>query len=480
MEPLKFLSDGDVKAMHEATLQIMTEVGIIWTHQPSLDILTDAGCTIKGNRVCFPPELVMDSAAKANKRPVIRGRNGQVNELGSGNLYFHNLGGARDVFDARTGTHHAATHEDCVNATRVLDALPNCNTITPFFTPPDVANEMMALNMYRHTLSNTTKPVQGPGIQFGHEVKYAVEMAAVVGTPAHELTLSLSPVSPLTMHDVAAQAIMDMANAGVIHSNLPAPTGGATSPMTITGSIVQQSAESLAPLVLAQLINPGCGVIYCGRLGMLEPRTGLIWGGVELGISSAATVQLGHYYGFSVNVYGFSTNAHTLDAQNAFERGLNASLPALAGADELSGIGEMEAGVMGSFAQMVLDNELAKSVHRQRAGLSADAEHLAVEVINTVMDTNRNYLASKHTLKHLRAGEMALTKLAERNSWDTWEEKMGRKQMADYATAEAERLLREHVVPPLEPQQEKELDRIMEAAEKEMIKPKKKIEYTYK
>jgi trimethylamine:corrinoid methyltransferase-like protein len=73
-----------------------------------------------------------------------------------------------------------------------------------------------------------------------------------------------------------------------------------------------------------------------------------------------------------------------------------------------------------------------------------------------------------------------LTKFAERNSWVTWEEKFERKGMADYATVEAERLLREHVVPPLEPQQEKELDRIMAAAEKEMIKPKKKIEYAYK
>lgn len=472
MPYLKFLSDQEVKAMHDATMKVMGEVGIIWTHQPSLDILLSAGCTMNGNRVCMPENLIMDSVAKANKRPQIRGRNGIINKLGNGELFFHNLGGARDVFDARTGTHHNATVEDCINATRVLDALPNCNNVTPFFTPPDVANEMMALHMYRHTLSNTTKPVQGPGIQFGHEVKYAVEMAAVIGIQPHELTLSLSPVSPLTMHDVAAQAIMDMANAGVIHANLPAPTGGATSPMTITGSLVQQSAESLAPLVLAQIMNPGCGVIYCGRLGLLEPRTGLIWGGVELGISSAATVQLGHYYGFSVNVYGFSTNAHTLDAQNAFERGLNASLPALAGADELSGIGEMEAGVMGSFAQMVLDNELAKSVHRQRQGLSADAEHLALEVINTVMNTNRNYLASKHTLKHLRAGEIALTKLAERNSWDTWEEKMNRKQMADYATDEAERILREHVVEPLSEQQEAELDKIMVAAEKETLKKK--------
>jgi trimethylamine:corrinoid methyltransferase-like protein len=84
MEPLKFLSDNDVKAMHEATLQVLSDVGVIWTHKPSLDILTDAGCTIKGNRVCFPPDLVMDSIVKANKRPCIRGRNGQVNELGGG------------------------------------------------------------------------------------------------------------------------------------------------------------------------------------------------------------------------------------------------------------------------------------------------------------------------------------------------------------------------------------------------------------
>jgi len=472
MDRLKFLSDEDVKAMHEATLQVMNEVGVIWSHKPSLDILTDAGCTIKGNRVCFPHGLVMDSIAKANKRPVIRGRNGQVNELGGGNLYFHNLGGARDVFDARTGTRHTATNEDAVNAVRLLDALPNCHTVTPFFTPPDVSNELLSLYMYRHAISNTTKPVQGPGIQFGHEVKYAVEMAAVVGTPAHELTLSLSPVSPLTMHDIAAEAIMEMAKAGVIHANLPCPIGGATSPMTITGSVVQQSAESLAPLVLAQIINPGCGVVYCGRLAMLEPRTGLLWGGVELGLSSAATVQLGHYYGFSVNVYGFSTNAHTLDAQNAFERGLNAAIPALAGADELSGIGEMEAGVMGSFAQMVLDNELAGSVLRLRTGLSADAEHLAVEIIGNVMNGTRNYLGQKHTMKHLRGGELALTKLAERNSWDTWEGKFERKQMADHATDEAEKILREHVVLPLEPGQEKELDRILEAAAKETVKKK--------
>ena len=75
-------------------------------------------------------------------------------------------------------------------------------------------------------------------------------------------------------------------------------------------------------------------------------------------------------------------------------------------------------------------------------------------------------------MKHLRGGELALTKFAERNSWDTWDEKLGRKQMADYAIDEAERILREHTVPPLDAQQEKELDRILAAAETETMRKK--------
>jgi trimethylamine--corrinoid protein Co-methyltransferase len=226
----------------------------------------------------------------------------------------------------------------------------------------------------------------------------------------------------------------------------------------------------LATLVLAQLVRPGLPMIYCGRLAMMEPRTGLsVWGGVEMGMASAATVQVGHSYGLPVNVYGFSTNGHTLDVQDGFERALNAILPALAGADELSGIGEMEAGVMGSFAQMVADNEFASSVLRARKGFSADPDSLAVEGIAAAMASTRNFLGQKHTMKYLKSGEIFLTKLAERSSWETWESG-GRQGLAERAQTEAERILREHQVPPLEPAQEKELDALMGAAEKELVK----------
>jgi trimethylamine--corrinoid protein Co-methyltransferase len=262
--------------------------------------------------------------------------------------------------------------------------------------------------------------------------------------------------------------MLEIARLGIAFGPLPCPTSGTTAPMSIAGAITQQNAEVLAALVLAELARPGLPIIYCGRLAMMEPRTGIsVWGGVELGLASAGTVQIGHRYGLPVNVYGFSTNAHTLDIQDGFERALNAAIPALAGADEISGIGEMEAGVTGSFAQMVADNEFAANIRRLRRGFDADADALAVEVIAEVMDSTRNFLAQKHTSRYLRNGEVLITHLAERGSWESWE-RGGRQGMAERAQAEAGRILREHQVQPLEEAQERELDAIMEAAGREL------------
>ena len=282
--------------------------------------------------------------------------------------------------------------------------------------------------------------------------------------------MSVSPVSPLAIPDGLAEAIIEIARAGIAFAPLPCPTAGTTAPFSLSGAIAQQNAEVLAALVLAELVHPGLPIIYCGRLAMMEPRTGLsVWGGVEMGMASAGTVQIGHRYGLPVNVYGFSTNAHCLDAQNGFERGLNAILPALAGADELSGIGEMEAGVMGSSAQMVADNEFAGSVLRIRAGFTVDEEALGVDVIAAAMAGTRNFLGQRHTMKYLKSGEVYLTRLAERSSWETWETG-GRKGLLERAQSDAERILQEHQVPPLDEAQERELDAIMAAAERELVK----------
>jgi trimethylamine--corrinoid protein Co-methyltransferase len=463
------LEESEIESIHQATLRILNETGVVLTEPKSRELLTGAGARVQDKRVTLPGELVEKCIAQAGKRPTIRGRGGAIKTLGDGSLYFHNLGGAPNIYDAASGTRRLATVQDVRDATRLLDALENCHTITPFFTPTEVPGGIMSLAMYRHALPYTVKPLQGPGVQYAAEVRYAVRMAEVIGKPEEVLTLSLSPVSPLTIPDHEAEAILEIARLGIPFAPLPCPTAGTTAPFSIAGAITQQNAEVLAALVLAQVVRPGLPMIYCGRLAMMEPRTGLsVWGGVEMGMASAGTVQVGHHYGLPVNVYGFSTNAHTLDAQDGFERALNAVLPALAGADELSGIGEMEAGVMGSYAQMVADNEFAGSILRVRKGFGADADALAVEVVAAAMASTRNFLGQKHTLKYLKSGEVFITKLAERGSWEGWEA-AGQVGMIERAQAEAGRILHAHQVPPLEDAQERELDALMAAAERELV-----------
>lgn len=469
MSTFKFLDQNEIEAIHRASLRILAETGVNIHDPEGRKVLLEAGAQIKNERVVFPADLVEKCIQQCPPTVTVRGRGGMVRTLGDGNLYFHNLGGARDIYDHATGTKRIALLQDVRDAAKVLNGLNNCHSITPFFTPGDVPGELMSLAMYRHTLPHTTKVVHGPGVQYPAEVKFALEMAAVIGKPSEVLTLSVSPVSPLGIPDHEVLAIMEIAKAGISFGPLPCPTAGTTAPLSIAGAIAQQNAEVLASLVLAQVVKPGLPIFYCGRLAMMEPRTGIsVWGGVELGLASAGTVQMGKFYNLPVNVYGFSTNSHTLDIQSGFERGLNAIIPAMTGADELSGIGEMEAGVSGSFAQMAADNEFASSVLRLRRGLTVDEESLAVEVIDHVMNGTHNFLGQQHTMKYLKAGEILLTKLADRSTWEQWEAD-GRKSLADKAQSTADKLLKEQPAEHLLPEQEKELDRIMEQAKKEMI-----------
>jgi trimethylamine--corrinoid protein Co-methyltransferase len=464
---LTVLTTDEVEAVHHATLRILGEVGIVLTHAGGRELLTGAGATVRDDRVLLPSDLVERAMAQCPHQVTTRGRSGEPVVLGDGTLHWHNLGGARDVYEPRTGQRRAAVVQDVRDSARLLDALGNVTTITPLFTPQDVPGPLMSLAMYRYTLPHTTKPVQGPGVQTAAEVSYAARMASVIGPLSEVLTLSVSPVSPLLFPDDVVEAMIEIARLGVPFGPLPCPIGGATAPMTLAGALAQQNAEMLASVVLAQLVQPGLPIIYCGRLTTMEPRTGLsVWGGVELGLASAATVQIGHRYNLPVNVYGLSTNAHTLDLQSGYERALNAAIPALAGADELSGIGEMEAAVLSSYAQIVCDDEIAGSVQRLRRGLAADEDSLAVEVIAAVMDGARNFLGQKHTARHLRAGEIFYTPLAERRAWEEWE-RSGREGFAERAQAEAERLLAEHEVPPLT--EERQLDEIMREAEEELV-----------
>jgi len=297
----------------------------------------------------------------------------------------------------------------------------NVSTLTPLFTPQDVPPAGMSLWVYADTIANTAKPVHGPGVQTAREVRAVAELARIA-CPEGTVTIAISPLSPLGFPDDVVEALVETARLGLPLGPLPCPILGATSPLSIAGGLAQQNAEVLASIVLAELTRPGLPIFYCGRLSAMNLRTGLsVWGAPEIGLIGAGAVELGHAYHLPVNVYGLCTDAHSSDIQSGYERMLNALLPALAGADELSGVGEMSGGLTSSPAQMVIDDEILGYVHRARQGFVTDAESLAVEVIANAMDRSRNFMAHKHTIKFMRQGEVLQTRLARREGLCEWE-----------------------------------------------------------
>jgi trimethylamine--corrinoid protein Co-methyltransferase len=322
--------------------------------------------------------------------------------------------------------------------------------------------------MFDQTVRHTLKPINGPGVQTRAEVRRLAEMMRVVLGDTPSVSLSVSPISPLTFPPGIVQAMAEVARQGLPFGALPCPSLGATAPMSLAGGLAQQNAEVLASIVLVQLLAPGLPVIYFGRLAVLNMHSGApMWGNPEIGLAAAATVQIGHHYGLPVNVYGLAGNGYAVDIQDGYERALNALVPALAGADELSGVGEMAGGIFSSDVQMVIDNEIIGMVQRIRRGMAVDEDTLAVEVIAEVMDSTRNFLAEPHTVKYLRAGEVWQGRLGiHATGWEAWRD-AGKPTVVERAQREAERILAAHQVPPLPEDQARALDEIMQAARDE-------------
>jgi len=118
MTPWKVLNSDDIESIHQATLHVLSEVGIILSHQEFREKLVDAGASIKEERVLLPPEMVESAIESCGKTVTIRGRNEQTANLGDGTLHWHNVGGARDVYDPRSGKSRRATIQDVRDSTR--------------------------------------------------------------------------------------------------------------------------------------------------------------------------------------------------------------------------------------------------------------------------------------------------------------------------------------------------------------------------
>jgi trimethylamine--corrinoid protein Co-methyltransferase len=467
---LEFLSRNQVKKIHSASLKVLEEVGVAVYEDSFLKFLADSGVNVDFDKktVRISPSLVMESIKKAPKQVTLYARDPKYDvELEDGKIYAHALGGAATVVDLDSGEVRPSTRKDVADLTRMVDALPNIHTCTMIALPCDVPEQVRDVYCTAEQFQNTAKNMDATPLS-DKGFPYMVELAETVVGGEEELrkrpiiTCSFSPTSPLKFSDDVVKIMVQGAKLGLPMAVLPCPMAGATSPVTLAGSLVQQNAETLAGLVMIQLVNAGTPFMYCPRVFPIDMLSGMTSSGVEVGLLSAGCVQLAKYYGLPSDVNGLDTSSKTLDEQVAFEKGLNGILPALAGANMLSGAGCIEGAITVSYEQLVIDDEIFGMIFRAVRGIEVDEERLAIDVIAKVAHDASNFLQEMHTLKHFRQ-EYYPPKLSDRTSRSRWQG-MGSKNIVKVAQEKARKILAEHQPASLDKDVVKGIKKILKRA----------------
>lgn len=471
---LQFLSEQDVDRIEKTSYRLLEEVGIALEHAKATEMLHGLGCRVENDRVHIPGQVVEWALKNLTSGKVMHSADGSRSVvLGNGQLRMHNSGSNPYVFDVESGKRRPATLHDVAEFTRLLDALPNVDVVIPMVGPQDVPSEVMAIASFDALVRNTRKPVSAAPADKPEDVHYQVAIATACcgGAEAFRRTpisIAVSPVSPLRFIEKGTAAIMAIAESGAAFHSLPAPSLGATGPVTIAGALAQQHAEVLASFVIAAAARPGTPVVYCTRINPIDMRTAVsTWGGPEVGLSGACAVPLAHRLGLPCDAYGLCTSSAKVDAQFAYERVMNAVIPALAGADILSGVGSLDSGLAAALDIAVIDNEIVSYIKHILRGCEVNDDTLAFDVMREVILRDGVFLGELHTVQYMRQGEILSPSISERRSGTTEDPQAG---VMVRARRRALELLDSHMVEPLPDSVIQQLDEIMREARRELVR----------
>ena len=473
---LKILTEDQIDEIHEASLTMLENTGVRYDSPTAVDKLVRAGAALKhGSKdvVTFPRSMVEDSLKKIPRGRRYYARNPKNDVVyDEEHLYAVTLGGNPSILDLETGEPRSSVLEDVESTARVMDALPNCSSVGNMVVATDMPPEMQAVKTIEGLLKNSSKCISGYALN-KETIDVMVDMWSVVAGGREELRkrplLSMfgSPSSPLTFDRSVCEVMVRSAEQGIPVDLVPCPMAGGTAPVTLAGGLAQQNAEVFAGIMLVQAVDDKLETCYSGRLSVLDLRTGAnLWGMVEVALASAATVQIAHRYHIACDVYGVTSDAPNWGTQMGLERMLVALLPAMAGADALSGMGGAW-GTNSSYEMLVIDNEIYGDVFRAIRGVEVDPGRLAVDVVNRVGQMG-TFLSQMHTMEYFRKGELRISSLWDKRGPErAWKE--GIVPLEERAREEAKRILKEHEPERLDRDVEKELARVVKEASKTLM-----------
>jgi trimethylamine--corrinoid protein Co-methyltransferase len=248
---------------------------------------------------------------------------------------------------------------------------------------------------------------------------------------------------------------------------LPMPVTGMTGPASLFGNICIANAEALSSIVAYQLANPGRPMIYSSATGTMDMRNGAYLGGTpEMGLMSAALVEMGRFYSLPATSAGCTADARQPGADAVLEKVITTMSPVLAGSDIIVGFGEVESDQLLVLEQILVDNEIAHFCERMLQGVDSLPEKILTDDILQV-GPGGHFLARKSTRRLARSNEFHLANLLDRHTLDQWQT-LGKPSMYSNARKKVDEILAGPVQDPLPASTIQKLEEILVKADLEL------------
>lgn len=472
---VRVLSDQEIKSIHETSLAILRDTGVMVHHDEVLKLLEERGARVAdSNKIArLPEELVLDCLARTGKDYILYGRDAEhIARFGYGDLVLMSSPGQFAWLDHRTGRQRPATIQDARDAIRLGDALPNITIVGSMAQPAEVSETYREVALTAELVKGTAKPTR-TWVYNGRTARYILEIyrclaggeAALRQRPMTEAFLE--PISPLQLPRDGLDVLKEFVRAGQPACIGPMAMTTGTAPATLAGTLAQENAEILAGLVVTQVLAPGTAVTYGGIPHIMDPRTAICsFGSPEQALMAVAMVQMGRFYGLPVYVNVGLTDAKVLDCQAGVEKGSSMVLGMLAGADTFGHAGICGTDHAAGLAWLAMDNELMAYAKRIAKGFNVNADELARDVVDKV-GPKGSFLAEDHTVRHFRDELWMPGSVWTRQTWDSWKAE-GQRSIADRIGHEVERILADHKPEPIDGALAREIDKIVESARREL------------
>lgn len=471
----EILNEEALQTIEHNAETVLEELGVHFAENPgALQRWREAGADVRGERVHIPRGLARKLCETAPREFIQHARNPERNvHMGGRNLVLAPVYGPPFVRDLEGGRRYA-TIKDFENLVKLgyMSKWLHHSGGT-LCEPTDVPVKKRHLEMVKAHLTLSDKPFMG-SVTAPERAADSVEMARIVFgadfVASNAVMTSLINInSPMTFDGIMMGALEEYsrANQAVIVS--PFIVGGAMSPVTVAGTLVQALAEILVGVSYTQLVRKGAPVIA----GAFVTSTDMASGAPTFGTPEASLVtygagQLVRRLGVPYRSAGAFCGSKLPDAQAAYESANSLNMGLLSGVNfMLHACGWLEGGLVTSYEKWVMDADQLGILHRLAEGIDMSENGLAMDALRYVGEGNAShFLGTDHTQANFKTAFWR-TDLLDYKPFETWEED-GARDTQTLASIRVKRLLEEYQAPAMDPAKAEELDAYVARREAEL------------